>query len=158
MQMDTHKATTSPVSVTLALLHPPLSPTSDNPPTFLMQLRDDKPEILYPGHWGLFGGHLDPGETPDDCIHRELIEEIGHDVNGLEVFRIIEDSHVIRYVYSGILTFPDADIILGEGMDFKLVSVEELQQGTAWSEAIAETRPMGDFHRNILLEFWETLK
>ena len=26
---------------------------------WLLQLRDDLETILYPGHWGLFGGHLD---------------------------------------------------------------------------------------------------
>ncbi len=32
---------------------------------FLMQLRDDIPGILYPGLWGLFGGHLELDETPE---------------------------------------------------------------------------------------------
>ena len=30
---------------------------------WLLRLRDDIDTIIYPGHWGLFGGHLDPGET-----------------------------------------------------------------------------------------------
>ncbi|NEQ51053.1 MAG: NUDIX domain-containing protein, partial [Leptolyngbya sp. SIO3F4] len=45
---------------------------------FLMQLRDDFPHILFPGHWGFFGGHLEPGETADQAIRRELKEEIGY--------------------------------------------------------------------------------
>ena len=28
---------------------------------YLMQLRDQKAGIFYPGHWGLFGGAIDPG-------------------------------------------------------------------------------------------------
>src|SRR6201999_3754337 len=28
---------------------------------YLMQHRDDKPGILLPGHWALFGGTIDPG-------------------------------------------------------------------------------------------------
>ena len=43
---------------------------------WLLQLRDDIDSIIYPGHWGLFGGHLDPGETASDAVHRELKEEI----------------------------------------------------------------------------------
>ncbi|MEB3314276.1 MAG: NUDIX domain-containing protein, partial [Cyanobacteriota bacterium] len=27
----------------------------------LLQLRDDHPGIIYPGQWGFFGGHLEPG-------------------------------------------------------------------------------------------------
>jgi 8-oxo-dGTP diphosphatase len=41
-----------------------------------MQLRDDKPTILLPGHWALFGGTVDAGETAATAMRRELIEEL----------------------------------------------------------------------------------
>lgn len=44
---------------------------------YLLQARDQKPGIYYPGHWGLFGGALDPGEAPETALRRELEEEIG---------------------------------------------------------------------------------
>lgn len=43
---------------------------------YLMQLRDDKPEILLPDHWALFGGTVDPGEAGEAAIRRELEEEL----------------------------------------------------------------------------------
>jgi 8-oxo-dGTP pyrophosphatase MutT (NUDIX family) len=43
---------------------------------YLMQLRDDKPTILLPGHWALFGGTVDAGETAAAAMRRELIEEL----------------------------------------------------------------------------------
>ena len=43
---------------------------------YLMQLRDDKPTILLPNHWALFGGSIDPGEDAETAIRRELLEEL----------------------------------------------------------------------------------
>jgi len=43
---------------------------------YLMQLRDDKPTILLPGHWALFGGTVDAGETAAAAMRRELVEEL----------------------------------------------------------------------------------
>jgi 8-oxo-dGTP pyrophosphatase MutT (NUDIX family) len=43
---------------------------------YLMQLRDDKPGLLLRGHWGLFGGTVEPGESAAAAIRRELVEEL----------------------------------------------------------------------------------
>ncbi len=42
----------------------------------LLQLRDDKPGLPYANHWTLFGGSAEAGETPDEAIRRELLEEL----------------------------------------------------------------------------------
>mgnify|MGYP006301460863 CR=1 FL=1 len=43
---------------------------------YILQLRDNKPEITAPGMWGLFGGGVNPGESPDEAIQREIEEEL----------------------------------------------------------------------------------
>ena len=43
---------------------------------YLMQLRDERPDIWYPGHWGCFGGAVDDGEDPLEALRRELREEL----------------------------------------------------------------------------------
>jgi 8-oxo-dGTP pyrophosphatase MutT (NUDIX family) len=43
---------------------------------YLMQLRDERPDIWYPGYWGCFGGALDCAEDPLDGLRRELREEL----------------------------------------------------------------------------------
>jgi len=47
----------------------------DKNQNFLLQLRDDKPGIFYPNYVGLFGGGIEPGETPEEAAKRELEEE-----------------------------------------------------------------------------------
>ena len=44
---------------------------------YALQHRDDRPDIAWPGHWGLFGGTIEPGESPAEAVRRELHEELG---------------------------------------------------------------------------------
>ncbi|NMM46283.1 NUDIX domain-containing protein [Rhodospirillaceae bacterium KN72] len=49
---------------------------------YLMQVRDDIPGIFYPGHYGLFGGAREDGETFEECAIREVREELDLDIRG----------------------------------------------------------------------------
>ena len=48
---------------------------------YVLQLRDDLPHIWYPGHWGCFGGAVDPGESAVEALRRELYEELALEVS-----------------------------------------------------------------------------
>lgn len=40
-------------------------------------LRDDRPDIPFPAHWDFPGGGRETGESPEDCVLREVHEELG---------------------------------------------------------------------------------
>ena len=43
---------------------------------YLLQLRDERPDIWYPGRWGFFGGSVDAGDDKSQALQRELREEL----------------------------------------------------------------------------------
>ncbi|MEM1252646.1 MAG: NUDIX hydrolase [Cyanobacteria bacterium P01_H01_bin.21] len=120
---------------------------------FLMQLRDDLPTIIFPGHWGFFGGHLEPGEDADTGVRRELYEEIGYVPNTITLFESAEDERVIRHFYQAELTVPVEDLELNEGQDIGLCTVADIQRGYKYSLKLGEDRPLGQPHQRALLSF-----
>ena len=56
--------------------------------SFLLQFRDFKTSILYPGHWGAFGGAVEDGENFKQAALRELEEEVGFSADPLHFFKI----------------------------------------------------------------------
>ena len=120
---------------------------------YLMQLRDDIPGIVYPGVWGLFGGSLEPGEEPETGLRRELVEEIGYAGEKLTEFGLNTQGDRHRYLFSGALSVPLTELQLNEGWDFKLLTQEEIVSGMAYSPRAGADKPIGDFHRQIMLDF-----
>jgi len=109
---------------------------------WLIQLRDDVPGIVAPGCWGLFGGHLDPGEQPEPALRRELREEIAYEAAALELWYVSRGDERVRHVYRGVLSQPLHALQLLEGQDMALVNLEELRSGRVWSLKLGEHRPL----------------
>lgn len=101
---------------------------------YLLQRRDPLPGIFYPDHWGCFGGAIDPGETPEEALRRELREELHLDVQALSIFRFTEAT--FDYGFAGLGVIPRtyyvvklgqdsvAGLVLGEGCDFAAFDAE----------------------------------
>ena len=110
---------------------------------WLLQLRDDIDTILCPGQWGLFGGHLEPGETPEQAIQRELEEEIAWRPDPpLQSWFSDASGNRMVHVFRGQLLRPLEQLKLLEGQDWTLASLSEMRSESIWSERCREYRPM----------------
>ncbi len=122
---------------------------------FLMQLRDNIPSIPYPGHWALFGGHLEAGETPDVAVKREILEEIGYTLPPFVQFGCYSDERIVRHVFHAPLLVDLNELVLNEGWDMGLLTPEDIRQGKCYSKNADEVRPLGEMHQQIMLDFIE---
>jgi 8-oxo-dGTP diphosphatase len=124
---------------------------------FLMQLRDNIPNIISPGCWGLFGGHIEPGESPEIAVQREVKEEIGYELTDLTKFGIYSDETAIRYAFQSPLLVPVNELILSEGWDLDLLTAEDIQRGECYSTKAGEVRPLAPLPQKIMIDFIKSL-
>jgi 8-oxo-dGTP pyrophosphatase MutT (NUDIX family) len=114
----------------------------------LLQHRDAAPGVYFSGMWGIFGGHIEPGETPEACARREMEEELGLRLPGpLPLFARRVDDGRERFVYSAALDVEPAALTLREGQGMALVAPGEL-----------DALPVVPVHRELLRAFFASRK
>ncbi|HXF51553.1 MAG TPA: NUDIX domain-containing protein [Dehalococcoidia bacterium] len=87
----------------------------------LLQLRDDRPDIGHPGHWGLPGGAVEPGEDPDAAFLREMEEETGWRPERFVrygSFPVRAGGRPVAHIYAARLDRPAQSLVVGEGQGF----------------------------------------
>ncbi len=65
----------------------------------LLFLRDDKSDIPFPNMWDLPGGNVEKDEIPEQCIVREMKEEIDLDLYDFKEFKVIDFNDRLEYVF-----------------------------------------------------------
>ena len=91
----------------------------------LLVLRDNIPSIASPGVWDLPGGHIEADESAEECIVREMLEEMEINVEGCSLFRIYEFSDRREYIFMQQANFEPHNIVLHEGQMIRWFSKEE---------------------------------
>ena len=104
---------------------------------YLMQLRDQRPGIFYPGHWGLFGGAVDLGEDADTALARELREELGIEISDARYFTEFSFDFSFcgkgrvwrRYYKMEVAAAAVQNMVLGEGSDLRTFTASDILIG-----------------------------
>jgi 8-oxo-dGTP pyrophosphatase MutT (NUDIX family) len=103
----------------------------------LMQLRDDDPAIMFPGHWGLTGGAAQQGETPEQTARREVEEETGIALERCEPFRAYYFTETSGrgsrakadyelYLFHAPCVLPVEDMVCGEGRELRFFAPQDI--------------------------------
>ena len=125
--------------------------------SYLLQLRDFKSSIIYPGHWGAFGGAIEEGESPRIAIYRELKEEIGHSPNVFSFFReVYKDKNKLNiHMFYSEIDVPVSELHLMEGTDFGMFTREEILSGNLYSQKIGKAFPIVPLLSEMFDDFFE---
>ncbi|HEU4752176.1 MAG TPA: NUDIX domain-containing protein [Armatimonadota bacterium] len=93
----------------------------------LLQHRDDRPDIVYPGAWAIFGGHVEADEDPETAARREIEEELGLRLDGpLDLVARQELPGRQRTIFAAPLPVPPDQLTLHEGQGMALLSRADL--------------------------------
>ena len=66
---------------------------------------------------------MEPGETPDMTVKREILEEIGYDLPlTFSEFGCYPDERALRHVFHAPLTVKLNQLVLNEGWDMGLLT------------------------------------
>jgi 8-oxo-dGTP diphosphatase len=99
---------------------------------FLLQHRDDKPDIYNPGLWGSFGGGIDPYEAPEDGLRRELREELAWEAEHVELYGAspFDASRRLIYLFITPIAVPFESLVLNEGQGMAFFAPDALPETT----------------------------
>jgi NDP-sugar pyrophosphorylase family protein len=92
----------------------------------LLQHRDDSPTIRYPGHWALWGGTIEPGESAHTAARREILEETGYNVENLGLFRQFVQNGKREFAFAGEIDASLEELSLAEGQAMNFVRPQDL--------------------------------
>ena len=125
--------------------------------SYLLQLRDFKSSIIFPGHWGAFGGAVEEGESPIVALSRELTEEIGYSPETFNFFREVNKDQQklnIHMFYSSI-SVSLAKLNLMEGTDMGMFTKEEILTKKLFSSKLGTDFPITPFLSELFDGFFE---
>ncbi len=114
----------------------------------LLVLRDNKDSIPFPNTWNLLGGILENGESPEECIRREIREEIEIELGNINYFQKYNIYDREHYIFWKQIDLDLKQIKLNEGQRLAYFSKDELDQ---YQLAFQCNKILNDFFFQVLL-------
>ncbi len=95
----------------------------------LLHLRDGNTTV-HPNQWAFFGGSSELGETPVQCIIRELKEELELEINETQLIFLTsylnKERNNLRFIFYIISKQSKSEFVLHEGADLEWVPIDKL--------------------------------
>ena len=113
----------------------------------LLFLRDNVPHIKFPNMWDLPGGIVEPGETPEQAVRREMLEEIELELKNPLLFKQYVLPDRIENMFWERVDIDIAKTPLHEGQELKWFSQNDLRNMREDSLAFG--------FQKLLLEFFK---
>jgi 8-oxo-dGTP diphosphatase len=113
----------------------------------LLYLRDNISNIPYPNCWCILGGHAEKNETFEQCIKREMQEEMELDLGEINLFKIVEQEDVAVHFFWKRVNFKVEEINLHEGQKIQWFSQQDIIK--------LESKEFAFHFKPLILEFFE---
>lgn len=116
-----------------------------------LQLRDNKPNIAWPNHWGSFGGGVEEREEPRTAALREIAEELAVALQpeklrfGRTYFEPQRGRMKLLHVFYYPLSNELEQFVLHEGQRLGWATAVDIQKG------VMDGLPIAPHHRQMLL-------
>ena len=82
---------------------------------------------LYHGLWATFGGKIEQGETPSECLFRELYEELGIHIENTEWIDVIEDDFKHDIHFFSVKSWKGEITNKGEHYEIRWFGLDEIE-------------------------------
>jgi len=113
----------------------------------LLFKRDDKEGIPFAGYWDVPGGHVENDETPEECIIREMNEEMDLEFEHPVLFNIYDMHDRIEYTFWKRVNFDISQINLNEGQCLRWFTYDEIDKLSDKELAFSFGSILEDFFR-----------
>ncbi|MBF9018114.1 MULTISPECIES: NUDIX domain-containing protein [unclassified Oceanispirochaeta] len=86
----------------------------------------------FASYWELPGGEIEDFETPEECIHREILEELGTDIMNL-TYRTVDMSYdngnrFINFIFEGNIDLEMIQSNSDEIEEYEMIKIKSLSK------------------------------